>query len=175
MYALQQKSHLGNCSSCAPSDAYRGEGVSEELRAFLPKLLRDAAERVPVLFPIPAHLFDPTASRLALINPPYHMGNRTSPLLRWRPATSCNSTFYLAPVTVEVPENFTHLKPQCDNRVWTRDYALYSGAVFVAQFLWLPVLGRPPIAAALGSDERQAARRAVADDAFLCVRLHVEA
>jgi hypothetical protein len=35
--------------------------------------------------------------------------------------------------------------------------------------------GRPPIAAALGSDERQAARRAVADDAFLCVRLHVEA
>ena len=94
-----------------------------------------------VLLPIPAHLFDATASRLTLINPPYHMANRTLPLLRWWPA-SCNRTFHLAPLPVDVPKHFSNLTARCENRAWSRDYALYSGAVFVAQFLWLPVLRR---------------------------------
>lgn len=66
------------------------------------------------------------------------------PALSWH-APRCGrrgTDFILQPFRATVPPAYRNLQARCDGRNWTQAYALYSGAFFAAQLLWLPVLSR---------------------------------
>lgn len=50
--------------------------------------------------------------------------------------------FVLHGVSVSVPSKYAAMQATCNGRNWTRDYAIYSGAFFVAQLIWEELLDR---------------------------------
>lgn len=68
-----------------------------------------------------------------------HAIRSSSTLLAWRHRST---NFLLQGIEMSVPERYNRMQATCGGRNWTQDYALYSGAIFVAQLLWQPILDR---------------------------------
>ena len=66
-----------------------------------------------------------------------HYGGAST--LQWRYG---GVDFLLKGVGVSVPDQYSGMQATCNGRNWTREYALYSGAFFVAQLIWLPLLDK---------------------------------
>lgn len=92
-----------------------------------------------VYLPVPTQHFRAVATSLTGTAPPLGAS-----LVRWRHGMKdCASTqIYLHALSIEVPAKYQHLNATCDGRPWSQDYALYSGAFFVSQLLWQPLLKR---------------------------------